>query len=670
MSLTEQEAKHFRDKPAVLCCRREAGAVLSPEDFEDPSLFSELESSDILKIPPNSLTIGQVLGLRLTETVNALTPITPDTVHLQESAVKERESQEIHGSVICTKRLEIFDFEVQKVVLGEEFAFSDGLLSVPPFALQASLSENIKKIDLDIIEPTGRDIHTNMVLDVIPIATKVMGELGEGTTFVFSGLTAIITGVDEAGQQMGEAGSCDGILSEKIHFGRPGAPQADDILIRINVVVKQGRGHNRHCVWDVHRAADQYIQGIRNLLRSRLPEKGKRRPVIEEIRRPGRTKVVYVKQLLGQGAMHDNLLFPHEPCGVKGAPSIMDLGDMPVYLSANQVRDGALHCLQCVTPSSKETTLFFQSDPLLKALHEEESFDFVGMVCAGSPAVNKEKKYVAKRLGELVEALGAEAAAITAQGFGNNHIDWAWCIEEMGKRGISVVGSTMAAVHCPLVTSNDYMDALVEHCHDGEGRETRIIADNLITDATARRILTMLKNKIEGIPIKPAKSAFSIQVIRQNELLINEGKYSDLRSEIPVPPQHEVTWTPFDKDLSQARIALVSAAGAHLKSDEPFQLGAQDATYRTIKGGTTTKDLTITHGGYDKSDAMRDINCMFPLDRLGELIAEGFILEEASRHFAFMGGGGNARKLAEMTAPAIAKALKSDEVDGVVLTAG
>jgi D-proline reductase (dithiol) PrdA len=670
VSLTKKEAEQNRDKPAVLCCRREAGTVLSCEDFENPAIFAELQENHVLKIPQNSLTIGEAMGLTLNKVVDALTTLTPDIVDSESKVIMEKESYDIDTPQICKKRLEVADFEVHSVVLDEHIGFDRGTLRIPAVFPNEMLGDDIKSIEIDVIEPTKRNIHTNMVLDVIPIQTKVLGELGEGITHRFTNVVVIITGVDEAGKQMGEPGSSDGILSEKIRYNRPGAPSDGDILIRFATTIREGKGHDRLCVWDVHRTVDNYLQEIRKLLKSLVSEGATRRFPIEELRRPGRNKLVYVKQLLGQGAMHDNLLFPWEPCGVQGAQSIMDLGDMPLFLSANQVRDGALHCLQCVTPSSKETTIFFQTDPLLLALVEDPEFDFVGMVCIGSPQTNSEKRYVTKRLGEFIEALNIDAAVVVAQGFGNNHIDWAWCIEEIGKRDIAVVGSTMAAVHCPLVSGNEYMDALVEHCHDEKGRETRIIADNLITEKTAQRIIAMLKNKLNGFPIKAPIGIFSLEVAEKNDSFIRSGQSSELQSEIPIPLQNEPPWAFFEKDLKGSTIAFVSAAGIHMKSDEPFQLGVQDATFRTIPGGTPTSNLTVTHGGYDNSDAIHDINVMFPLDRLRELINEGFISAEAPRHFGFMGGGGNVRKFEEMTAPVIADAIKSDGVDAVVLTAG
>ena len=78
----------------------------------------------------------------------------------------------------------------------------------------------------------------------------------------------------------------------------------------------------------------------------------------------------------------------------------------------------------------------------------------------------------------------------------------------------------------------------------------------------------------------------------------------------------------------------------------------------------------VSHGGYDNGDVNKDINCMFPIDRLNELAAEGFIGSVADVHAGFMGGGGNQEKFKNETGPAIAKMLKEEGVDAVILTAG
>ena len=142
-----------------------------------------------------------------------------------------------------------------------------------------------------------------------------------------------------------------------------------------------------------------------------------------------------------------------------------------------------------------------------------------------------------------------------------------------------------------------------------------------------------------------------------------------LQSEIYVPNTPPVVWTPVEKPLKDMTVAIATAAGVHLKSDKTFNL-AGDTSYRVIPGDADSKDLMVSHGGYDNSDVNKDINCMFPIDRLKELAEEGFIKEVAPKHVGFMGGGGDVQVFKEKTGPEIAEILLNEGVDAVLLTAG
>ena len=142
-----------------------------------------------------------------------------------------------------------------------------------------------------------------------------------------------------------------------------------------------------------------------------------------------------------------------------------------------------------------------------------------------------------------------------------------------------------------------------------------------------------------------------------------------LQSEIYVPITPPPVWTPVTKELKDMTVALVTAAGVHLKSDKRFNL-AGDFSYRIIPGDASVKDMMVSHGGYDNGDVNKDINCMFPIDRIHELAKEGFIKACAPVHAGFMGGGGNQEKFKHETGPAIAKMFVEEGVDAVILTAG
>lgn len=96
----------------------------------------------------------------------------------------------------------------------------------------------------------------------------------------------------------------------------------------------------------------------------------------------------------------------------------------------------------------------------------------------------------------------------------------------------------------------------------------------------------------------------------------------------------EIPWAPFQKSLAEATVALVTTGGVYCCSDQPFVLKS-DASFRTIPRTTTSVELCITHEHYDRRDAARDLNLIFPLPRLLELEAEGIIGHVAETHYGF-----------------------------------
>ena len=136
----------------------------------------------------------------------------------------------------------------------------------------------------------------------------------------------------------------------------------------------------------------------------------------------------------------------------------------------------------------------------------------------------------------------------------------------------------------------------------------------------------------------------------------------------------DIPWTRFEGSLKAANAAIITTAGVHVKGDTPFNMQDPegDASFRVIPSATPASGLTITHDYYDHSDADKDINVVFPTERLAELSEDGFIGSVASRHYGFMGHivGRNLDILLKKTAPEVARRLKSDGVSAVILTPG
>jgi D-proline reductase (dithiol) PrdB len=130
-----------------------------------------------------------------------------------------------------------------------------------------------------------------------------------------------------------------------------------------------------------------------------------------------------------------------------------------------------------------------------------------------------------------------------------------------------------------------------------------------------------------------------------------------------------IPYTPRQRELRDSAFALVTTAGVQLRKQEPYNLDG-DNSWRLIPGDVRTDELMVTHGHYDHRHADADINCVFPLDRLRELAAEGVIGGVADKHLGFMGYTQQLRDLYERAAPEMAKVIERSRADAVLLTAG
>lgn len=135
-----------------------------------------------------------------------------------------------------------------------------------------------------------------------------------------------------------------------------------------------------------------------------------------------------------------------------------------------------------------------------------------------------------------------------------------------------------------------------------------------------------------------------------------------------------IPWTPLTKPIKDCKIAIVTTAGVHLKNQKPFDMKDTngDPTYRDIPLNTSKEQLIITHDYYDHRDADKDINIVFPIDRLKELKDAGEIGGIAEINYGFMGhiDGGHIYTLINETAPGVAEKLRTQNVDAVLLTPG
>ncbi|MDW8802456.1 D-proline reductase (dithiol) proprotein PrdA [Clostridium sp. A1-XYC3] len=681
MSMSAEHAAELKNEMAVVCCRTEAGTVISADNLEDPAIFPDMVDSGLLNIPDNCLKIGEVLGAKLTKTIDSLTPLTPDVmegVNVVASEEKVEEVEEVEltegsekavlkynkkaGETISAEDLENpMNFEkledsllialndrvlsreqvigailkvdapaltpvtpdilegyeevvnmvetpkattsVSGSILKIKIAEGKGIdIEVPlniggtaysapvvpqvpmavkaekivknetteaPVAKEARLeekvirsltrkyykidkvefgpetkiegttlyirenicedavkaSELVKGIKIDIITPENYHTYSETIMDVQPIATKEAdSKLGSGVTRVIDGAIMVLTGTDEDGVQIGEFGSSEGYLDENIMWGRPSCPDKGEILIKTQVTIKAKTNMERPGPLAAHKASDMITQEIREALKKlENDELIIKTDEFKQVRRPGRKKVIIVKEIMGQGAMHDNLILPVEPVGVLGGKPNVDLGNVPVMLSPLEVLDGGIHALTCIGPASKECSRHYWREPLVLEAMNDPELDLCGVLFVGSPQINSEKFYVSERMGMVVEALDVDGAFVTTEGFGNNHIDFASHVEQIGMRGIPCVAFSFCAVQGALVVGNKYMKYMVDNNKSEAGIENEVLGCNTLCPEDAVRGTAMLKAAIAGEDVKAAERQYNRNVLDSNLELIEKA---------------------------------------------------------------------------------------------------------------------------------------------------
>ena len=417
-------------------------------------------------------------------------------------------------------------FQINEVKRGPETKIEGTTLYIREGIEQDCIDDQVlvKDFKLEIITPDKYHTYSETIMDVQPIATKEGdAELGTGVTRVIDGAIMVLTGTDENGVQIGEFGSSEGYLDENIQWGRPGCPEKGEIFIKGQVTVQAKTNMERRGPIAAHTAFDIITQEIREALKVADESLVTDTQELKQVRRPGKKKVVIVKEIMGQGAMHDNFLLPVEPVGVLGARPNVDLGNVPVIVSPLEVLDGCIHALTCIGPASKEMSRHYWREPLvIEALHDPE-VDLCGVILVGSPQINAEKFYVSKRVGMTVEALDVDGAFVTTEGFGNNHIDFSSHLEQIGMRGIPVVGMSFCAMQGALVVGNKYMNAMVDNNKSKSGIENEVLGCNTLAPEDAIRALAMLKSEMAGEPVKAAERKWNPAVKQNNVELIEEA---------------------------------------------------------------------------------------------------------------------------------------------------
>jgi D-proline reductase (dithiol) PrdB len=123
--------------------------------------------------------------------------------------------------------------------------------------------------------------------------------------------------------------------------------------------------------------------------------------------------------------------------------------------------------------------------------------------------------------------------------------------------------------------------------------------------------------------------------------------------------------------LRQCRLTLVSSCGVHLKSDRPMEVchPLGDFTFRRVPSSARPDEIVIHQLKYPHDDADKDINVIFPIQRMQELATEGVIGSLTANFFSFIGYNMDPERFEATVAENIAREVVETELADAALLA-
>ena len=158
---------------------------------------------------------------------------------------------------------------------------------------------------------------------------------------------------------------------------------------------------------------------------------------------------------------------------------------------------------------------------------------------------------------------------------------------------------------------------------------------------------------------------------RAVDMLMKKMAGEEFTTEYPMPDFDRVDPLPPVKDITKAKVALVTSGGIVPKGN-PDRIESSSASKYGKYDINDISDLLeasheTAHGGYDPTYANADADCVLPVDVLRDLEKEGKI-QELHRYFYTTTGNGTSVASSKAFAEEFSQELLQDGVDAVILT--
>lgn len=130
-----------------------------------------------------------------------------------------------------------------------------------------------------------------------------------------------------------------------------------------------------------------------------------------------------------------------------------------------------------------------------------------------------------------------------------------------------------------------------------------------------------------------------------------------------------IPWAPWHVGPERAKVGLITTGGVYLKKGlhQPFELG--EPGFREFPAVVVGEDLELGAADYDQQYARADLNVVFPLERLHELAAAGYLGAVAPFAYSLTGPVSNLNALLSNYAPSVAYRMKRMGVEVALVVA-
>lgn len=367
-------------------------------------------------------------------------------------------------------KLEIGNFYVKDIVFGELLSFKDGVLTInKEEALKfVCEDERITEADIYIAKP-GDKIRMCPVKEAIEPRTRLDGrslfpgyigdlaQAGDGVTYALKNCSVLVVGKHWGGFQDGVI-DMSGEGQKYTYFG-----QLNNIVLVADTNEDFEKREQQKKNDALRRAGHKLAEFVGACLKELTPEDTEvyeSEPMIkrgEEVEKL--PSVVYVMQPQSQmeAAGYNDLIYGWDTNHM-----------VPTVMNPNEILDGAIISGSFMPVSSKWSTYDFQNCPNIKALYKEhgKTINFLGVIMSNLNVALAEKERSALYVAQIAKTLGADAAVVAEEGYGNPDADFVGCIVALEDAGVKTVGVTNECTgrdgqSQPLVTLDVKCDAIV-----------------------------------------------------------------------------------------------------------------------------------------------------------------------------------------------------------------